>query len=226
MAKLRNYAMLTSLQQEDNLLWFDADIYALTPSLIATMLGKMSHEKVGILTVRSTLGEDDDSDYDLNAWKGGRTRPNEEERDRLRRDKGSWVANRGEGNNKQMGDLVREREEDLAGAVDEKGVFDPQKARFEDVWAGDVDQDGFGEGGDGVEGCVKLDAVGATVLMTKASVVRQGVVFSMGYMVGLDWGDEGWDAIESEGLCVLARMVGVGCYGLVERRWWSRHSTG
>ena len=223
MAKLRNYAMLTSLQQETNLLWFDADIYALAPQLIPTMLQKMEFENVGVLTVRSTLGEDEDTDYDLNAWKGGRTRPSEEERERLRGDKGSWVANRGEGN-KQILDLVKEKEEDLGGAVDEKGVFDPQKVRFEDVWAGDGDDEGLGEGGEGVEGCVKLDAVGATVLMLKASVVRQGVVFSMGYLVGLDWRDEGWDGIESEGLCVLARMVGVGCYGLVERRWWSRHT--
>ena len=74
MAKLRNYAMLTSLQQETNLLWFDADIYALAPQLIPTMLQKMEFENVGVLTVRSTLGEDEDTDYDLNAWKGGRTR--------------------------------------------------------------------------------------------------------------------------------------------------------
>lgn len=124
-----------------------------------------------------------------------------------------------------MMDLVREYEERLSeGPVDEKGVFDPSKARFEDSWAENEGDDDDEVGA--VEGLARLDAVGATVVMMKAALVRQGLVFSVGYMVGMDWGDEGWDGIESEGLCLQARTMGCSCYGMVERRWWSKHSTG
>lgn len=127
-----------------------------------------------------------------------------------------------------MMDLVREYEERLTGPVDEKGVFDPRKARFENSLGADGEES---EGEDeeeevgAIEGLVRLDAVGATVVMMKSALVRQGLVFSVGYMVGMDWGDEGWDGIESEGLCLQARTMGSACYGMVERRWWSKHST-
>jgi hypothetical protein len=71
----------------------------------------------------------------------------------------------------------------------------------------------------------RLDSVGGTLLYIRASLVRQGLSFATGYVVGTSWAGEGWDAIESEGLCVLARPLGADCYGM-GGRWDSHHSTG
>ncbi|RMD41954.1 hypothetical protein DV735_g3185, partial [Chaetothyriales sp. CBS 134920] len=82
-----------------------------------------------------------------------------------------------------------------------------------------------------IDGLVRLDAVGATVLLMKAHLWRQGLSFATSYLVGTDWQDEGWDAVESEGLCVTARNLineesgrqgGVGCWGIVDG--YTRHS--
>ncbi|KAK5046179.1 hypothetical protein LTR84_008636 [Exophiala bonariae] len=71
----------------------------------------------------------------------------------------------------------------------------------------------------------RLDAVGGTLLYIRASLVRQGLSFATSYLVGTSWAGEGWDGIESEGLCVAARPLGAGCYGM-GGRWDSHHSTG
>ena len=60
----------------------------------------------------------------------------------------------------------------------------------------------------------RLDAVGGTVLYMKADLYRQGVVFPVYHVVGTDWSGEGWDAVETAGLCVVARFVGHDCYGM------------
>lgn len=70
----------------------------------------------------------------------------------------------------------------------------------------------------------KLDAVGGTCLYIRASLVRQGLSFATSYIVGTSWAGEGWDAIESESLCILARPLGAQCYGM-GGRWRSHHTT-
>ncbi|KAF3770271.1 hypothetical protein M406DRAFT_354351 [Cryphonectria parasitica EP155] len=53
---------------------------------------------------------------------------------------------------------------------------------------------------------VRLDAVGGTVLMIRADLVRMGLMFTPGYFVGMTWEHgEGYDGIETEGLCVVTR---------------------
>jgi hypothetical protein len=71
----------------------------------------------------------------------------------------------------------------------------------------------------------RLDAVGGTFLYIRASLVRQGLSWAYSYIVGTSWAGEGWDAIESESLCLLARPLGAYCYGM-GGRWRSHHSPG
>jgi hypothetical protein len=60
-----------------------------------------------------------------------------------------------------------------------------------------------------------LDSVGGTFLFVKAEVHRKGVLFPNGYVIGTEWGmKEGWDGIETEGLCYLARQIGYQCWGI------------
>ena len=35
-----------------------------------------------------------------------------------------------------------------------------------------------------------------------------------GYLVGTDWDAMGWDGIESEGICIMARHMGFKCHGM------------
>jgi hypothetical protein len=62
---------------------------------------------------------------------------------------------------------------------------------------------------------IPLDAVGGTILYMRASLVWEGLNFPSYYTVGTRWGRDGWDGIETEGLCYVARKLdGGGCYVL------------
>jgi len=61
---------------------------------------------------------------------------------------------------------------------------------------------------------VQLDSVGGTVLLVKSDVHRQGIVFPTEYIVGTEWEHFGYDGIETEGLCYLARSIGATCWGM------------
>ncbi|OWZ13137.1 hypothetical protein PHMEG_00013599 [Phytophthora megakarya] len=60
-----------------------------------------------------------------------------------------------------------------------------------------------------------LDSVGATMLYVRADIHRQGVLFPMHYVIGSEWGREGYDGIETEGLCYTAHFLGFKCWGMV-----------
>lgn len=61
---------------------------------------------------------------------------------------------------------------------------------------------------------VPLDAVGGAVLYAKSLVYRAGAMFPTSYIIGTEWSrNEGYDGIETEGLCYLARPLGYKCYG-------------
>ncbi|KAI9205159.1 Anp1-domain-containing protein [Polychytrium aggregatum] len=61
-----------------------------------------------------------------------------------------------------------------------------------------------------------LDSVGGTVLYVKAKVHRAGVIFPPFHLIGTDWDSEdgGYDGIETEGVCYMARTVGYRCWAM------------
>ncbi|CAK4069883.1 unnamed protein product [Aphanomyces euteiches] len=59
-----------------------------------------------------------------------------------------------------------------------------------------------------------LDSVGGTMLYVKADIHRQGVLFTTHYIIGNEWKHEGYDGIETEGLCYVAGMLGYKCYAM------------
>ena len=233
MARLRNYLMYAALgaglsSNVSNILWMDADVYALSDGLLPEMVRSMDDPRVGVLTVISRMGECTDCDYDLNAWRGERSRPSEEERQRLRQEVGSWVAGSPGGTSEHMGDIIQrlgreERERKIASGEldpeDVEGAYDPSQAKFEDPDEKETKHEEVE-----IEGLFRLDAVGATVVMLQAGLVKQGLSFATSYLVGTDWQSEGWDGVESEGLCVTARGLNSGCWGM--RKGFSRHSSG
>ncbi|KAE9347502.1 hypothetical protein PR003_g6885 [Phytophthora rubi] len=61
---------------------------------------------------------------------------------------------------------------------------------------------------------VPLDSVGGTMLYVRADVHRQGVIFPAHYVIGSEWGAEGYDGIETEGFCYNAHFLGFRCWGM------------
>lgn len=62
---------------------------------------------------------------------------------------------------------------------------------------------------------VELDSVGGTLLFVKAEIFRKGISFPPYYVIGADWDlMEGWDGIETEGICYVARTAGYKCWGM------------
>ena len=62
---------------------------------------------------------------------------------------------------------------------------------------------------------VELDSVGGTMLYLKADLFRKGVIFPPFYLIGTDWDRiEGWDGIETEGVCYIANTLGYKCWAM------------
>lgn len=67
----------------------------------------------------------------------------------------------------------------------------------------------------GLKRFVELDSVGGTVLFLKSDIFRSGINFPPYYIIGADWDRlEGWDGIETEGLCYIAKAVGYECWAM------------
>lgn len=62
---------------------------------------------------------------------------------------------------------------------------------------------------------VELDSVGGAVLFAKSVIYQQGIIFPTSYIVGTTWDRiEGYDGVETEGLCYLAKRSGYSCWGM------------
>lgn len=131
--------------------------------------------------------KDYDQDYDRNSWRGERAVPNEQQMKLL--DENDW-----------------EKQDWFPHDIDNKmyhihhslGLEDPEakKATFN----------------------VPLDSVGGAVLFAKSIVYRQGVIFPTYYVIGTTWQRfEGYDGIETEGVCYMARSLGYKCWAYVNQ---------
>ena len=186
-ARLRNYLMLRTLNNEAHIVWLDADVYWLQPGIIQEFIRQSSEipassrQQAGIITARCSQGRN--IDYDLNAWSGPRKEPSQRQ----------------------------------INAQNGKNSFIPQPTSttkfFSKLLEGTSDNE-----------LVHLDSVGGTILYINSILIRQGLTFPVYLTVGTTWkSKEGWDGIETEGLCYIARTLGYGCYGLAGS-WHVKHT--
>ena len=63
---------------------------------------------------------------------------------------------------------------------------------------------------------VRLDSVGGTTLYIRADAIRQGVNFPVRHVIGSQWDCEGFDGIETEGLCYMAEPLGYTCWAILD----------
>lgn len=83
--------------------------------------------------------------------------------------------------------------------------------------------DGLVKGTSG-DDLVRLDSVGGTHLYLKSEAVHQGLKFLTYAAVGTSWNSsKGWDGIETEGMCYVAKTLRYGCFGL-GGTWLVRHT--
>ena len=126
-------------------------------------------------------------DYDKNSWAGQRTVPSSKQLELM--DQNKW-------------DLVDYVPHDVPGKIFHFETFYEQNRNA----VGEKNKDDY---------LVKLDSVGGAMLFAKSIIYRQGVLFPPNYIIGTTWErKEGYDGIETEGLCYVAKVLGYGCYGM------------
>ncbi|KAI9190848.1 Anp1-domain-containing protein [Polychytrium aggregatum] len=170
LAQLRNRLLMSTLRDEDGVLWIDSDIIEIQ----SDALKQFVRSGLDIITPFCRFGTDGMSNFDANAWVGKRTRPNEQ----------------------QWKDIKDGRKTDFVPMHD--------GSEFVSDWINKEDR------------VAELDSVGGTVLYVRADVHRNGVNFPPFYLIGSDWDAKygGYDGIETEGLCYIARTIGYRCWAM------------
>ncbi|GJJ75683.1 hypothetical protein EMPS_08041 [Entomortierella parvispora] len=102
--------------------------------------------------------------------------------------------------NAWAGDRIKPNAEEQK-TIEEGGIFVPRHAAVK--FAHDLEGE-FGH----------LDSVGGTVLFVRSEVHKEGAAFTTNYVIGSGWKHEGYDGIETEGLCYVAGFLGYECWGM------------
>lgn len=140
--------------------------------------------KLDIIVPRIIKGED--QDYDKNSWRGERTKPSETQFELM--DNNQWDEAR----------YVPKDGENMyhfTNYLESEDEYNLQK--------------------DNPAYLVELDSVGGGVLFAKSVIYKQGAMFPTSYIVGTSWDrSEGYDGIETEGLCYMAKPLGYKCWGM------------
>ncbi|TMW66840.1 hypothetical protein Poli38472_011956 [Pythium oligandrum] len=84
----------------------------------------------------------------------------------------------------------------------------------EDLFPGPLNVTHIRDFQNGADDFIPLDSVGGTMLYVRADVHRQGVLFPHHFVIGSEWTQEGYDGIETEGLCYSAHFLGYRCWGM------------
>lgn len=183
-AQARNYALLNSLDFEQYTLFIDADVILLDHP---DMVKRFVATGKDIVVPRIVRGRN--IDYDKNSWRGKRRAPTQNQQALM--DQNQW-------------DLVK---------------FIPRDKKSEmfhlETHIKELKNAGAHDPALSLDCVVPLDSVGGAILFAKSIIYKQGVVFPPYYVVGTNWDrHEGWDGIETEGLCYIARNIGYLCWGM------------
>ncbi|RLV86714.1 Mannan polymerase complex subunit mnn9 [Meyerozyma sp. JA9] len=183
-ARTRNFALFHTLAEERYTLFMDADVVSIKNP---DMITRFIASKKDIIVPRVTRGSN--IDYDKNSWVGERTVPNEDQF--LKMDQNDWehwdyVPRDVPGKMTHFQDLIQKQEQSPPD--------DPSRSP---------------------NYMVKLDSVGGAILFAKSIIYKQGVAFPPNYIIGTTWQRlEGYDGIETEGLCYIAKSLNYECWGM------------
>lgn len=183
-ARSRNFVLNNALENEKFTLFIDSDIVKFEHK---DMVKRFIRTEKDIIVPRVTFG--DNPDYDKNSWRGQRTKPDTEQLKKM--DEGDW----------QNWDYVPRdvpgkmtHFETFLNEIKDKPPTDPKTQ---------------------LDYNFELDSVGGAVLFAKSIVYKQGIQFPPNYIVGTTWDRlEGYDGIETEGLCYTAKSCDYKCWGM------------
>lgn len=183
-ARWRNFALLSSLVDERYTLFFDADVFRIDHPDMLERFVRLDHDVAVPIVGRPGAT----NDYDKNSWAGPRTKPSEHQFELF--NEGKW---------------------DEAAYV----PYDKNGMRHLSNMAEDIhnlpDDSPMRE----LDYSEPLDSVGGAVLFFKSLLFKQGVIFPPLYIVGTSWDrDEGYDGIETEGLCYMAKLMDYKCWAM------------
>ncbi|KAL6454140.1 mnn9 Mannan polymerase complex subunit mnn9 [Candida maltosa Xu316] len=183
-AKSRNFIMLNALESQQYILTIDSDMVRFDEA--AKIIPTFVNSDKDIIVPR--IERPGLRDYDKNSWRGERTKPNQEQLDKM--DNNDW---------EHWGYVPRDVKANMyhfQTYLDNKdNEYDLHKDEYEYI--------------------IPLDSVGGAILFMKSIVVKQGVIFPTSLIVGTTWDRvEGYDGIETEGICYLAKPLGFSCWGM------------
>lgn len=183
-ARARNFVLLNSLGDEEFTLFLDADIVQMADNDFIHRFVKSGKD---IIVPRVQKGGSED--YDKNTWRGQRQVPSAKELELM--DNNQWskfkfIPMDVPGKMYHLEDHVK--------TLKHKGI-DPALREL--------------------DYSVELDSVGGAVLFVRSIIFKQGVIFPPTYIVGTTWErQEGYDGIETEGLCYVAKVLGYKCWAM------------
>lgn len=184
LSRVRNFLINNSLEFEKFTLFIDSDITNISNN---ELLSIFINSKLDIVVPR--IATDFDPDYDKNSWSGQRTVPNEEQMKML--DDNNWanwnyVPKDKVGKIKHFKNIIKQ--------IDRAPEGDPTKQ---------------------LNYSFELDAVGGAILFMKSIIYKQGIQFPPNYIIGTTWQRlEGYDGVETEGLCYIAKSSDYKCHGM------------
>lgn len=184
LSRIRNFLINNSLELEKFTLSIDSDVNSINNK---EMLLIFINSNLDIVVPR--VSSDSNPDYDLNSWKGTRTKPNQQQLQLL--DNNDW-------------DNWHFVPGDVTGKMTHfKHVLKKiSKSPSDDVSR----RENYS---------IELDSVGGATLFVKSVILKQGIQFPPFYTIGTTWErDEGYDGVETEGLCYIAKTSGYQCYGM------------
>lgn len=126
--------------------------------------------------------------------------------------------------------LAHQASDHTAGIITARCQEGPTYDYDKNAWAGERFQEGDSRTGTrrlvselikgtGSNDLIPLNSVGGTVLLIRSALISKGLLFPTTPIIGAEWSKAGWDGIETEGLCALARdlgdeLDGSGCFVL------------
>ncbi|CAK9439974.1 uncharacterized protein LODBEIA_P40740 [Lodderomyces beijingensis] len=182
-AQCRNFLVSQALQNQQYILFLDTDIVSFDQA--PQLLDIFYNSKKDIIVPRVVIrGHDPNPDYDLNSWRGQRTKPTPEQLSLL--DSDQWD---------KFDYVPMDVPDQMFHFKSLSGNEDPEKLKLNHL--------------------EPLDSVGGAVLFMKSIIFRQGAIFPTSYIIGTTWDrSEGYDGIETEGICYLAKPLGYSCWGM------------
>ncbi|GMM33514.1 hypothetical protein DASC09_008390 [Saccharomycopsis crataegensis] len=226
-AKVRNFLINTVLSDEKYSLFVDSDIISMPGNLLNYFIksGK------DIVVPRIQKGKDC-YDYDQNSWVGEREAPTPEELKKLNENKQIKLQ--------KLKDEVLQSNNDYETLQEIETELDTERQRSSSSDSSSKittfieQQQGFVyvprrtdnsnllldlsrkleiNSEKAFHYFYPIDSVGGAILFVKTMIFRQGILFPPLYIVGTSWERiEGYDGIETEGLCYQAKIFGYQCW--------------